>query len=72
MPFKKILQMPEKFANENCALIDEHAKHINDYTRLNEIGKNENAFADDEFLREVLKKRQSTNLSFAVKAPTKI
>lgn len=47
--------MPEKFANENCALIDEHAKHIIDYTRLNEIDKNENAFADDEFLREVFK-----------------
>lgn len=47
--------MPEKFANENCALIDEHAKHIIDYTRLNEIGKNENAFANDEFIREVFK-----------------
>lgn len=30
--------MSEKFANENCASIDEHAKHIIDYTRLNEIG----------------------------------
>ncbi len=55
MPFKKILQRPEKFANDNCALIDEHAKHIIEYTRLNEIGKNENAFADNEFLREVFK-----------------
>lgn len=55
MPSKKILQMSKKFANENCALIDEHAKYIIDYTRLNEIGKNENAFADDEFLREVFK-----------------
>lgn len=45
--------MPEKFANENCALIDEHVKQIIDYTRLNEIGKSDNAFADEEFLKEL-------------------
>ena len=31
--------MPEKFANENCALIGKNAYEISDYRRLMKIGE---------------------------------